>query len=82
MVSSKDVYALKRRCLPGTRLLLIHMEDKYPVPDNTRCTVEFVDDIGDIHCTYDGYSSTLAIVPDVDDFRLLTEEELKEEGKE
>lgn len=57
---------------PGTRVLLLHMnEDPRPIPDNTKGTVDFVDDSGQIHCHFDiGRSHT--IVPGVDIFRKLT----------
>lgn len=64
---------------PGTRLELISMDDPYaPVPPGTRGTVKYVDDIGQIGMKWDN-GRTLAIVPDEDSFRRLTEEELAEE---
>ena len=68
---------------PGTRIVLNHMDDKYmdgkfAVPSGTRGTVKFVDDAGQIHPIWDN-GRTLAIVPEVDSFRKLTEQELKEE---
>ena len=34
---------------PGTRIQLIHMDDPYhPIPDGTRGTVKFVDDMGTV----------------------------------
>lgn len=64
---------------PGTRLCLIRMNDPYaPVPSGTRGTVEYVDDMDNIHMRWDNNRS-LAIVPDEDSFRKLTDEELAEE---
>jgi hypothetical protein len=64
---------------PGTRLCLIHMDDPYaPVPSGTRGTVEYVDDMDNIHMRWDNNRS-LALVPDEDSFRKLTDEELAEE---
>lgn len=63
---------------PGTRLTLIHMGDKWAVPPGTRGTVDFVDDAGQIHMKWDN-GRTLAIVPQVDKFRKLTQQELLEE---
>lgn len=66
---------------PGTRLLLINMEDPYaPIPSGTRGTVEFVDDAGQIHMRWDN-GRTLAIVPSEDEFRKLNEKELEKEQK-
>ena len=63
---------------PDTRLTLIHMEDKWAVPPGTRGTVDFVDDAGQIHMKWDN-GRTLAIVPQVDKIRKLTQQELLEE---
>lgn len=69
----KEVYP------PGTRLELIHMEDPYhPVEPGTRGTVRLVDDMCGIHLDWDN-GRTLALVPEVDQFRQLTTRELAEE---
>lgn len=67
---------------PGTRIMLLSMgEDPCPVESNTRGTVEDVDDIGTLHCSFDNGRS-LGIVPGEDSFRKLTDEELAEEQPE
>lgn len=64
---------------PDTRIMLLRMgNDPHPIEENTRGTVNFVDDIGTLHCTFDNGRS-LGIVPGEDSFRKLTEEELAEE---
>lgn len=64
---------------PGTRIMLLHMEnDPRPVEDNTRGTVNAVDDLGTLHCSFDN-GRMLGIVPGEDSFRKLTDEELAEE---
>lgn len=63
----------------GTRIMLLHMEnDPRPIPDNMRGTVDHVDDLGTIHCSFDN-GRRLGIIPDEDSFRRLTESELAEE---
>ena len=63
----------------GTRILLLHMgDDPRRIEDNTRGTVEFVDDIGTIRCSFDN-GRQLGIIPSEDFFRKLTAEELAEE---
>lgn len=63
----------------GTRIELIHMEDPYtPIPSGTRGTVRAVDDMGTIHCDFDN-GRQLGIIPDEDNFRKLTAEEIEEE---
>ena len=59
----------------GTRILLLHMdEDPQPIPDNTKGTVDHVDDVGQMHCIFDT-SRSYTIVPGVDRFRKLTPQE-------
>ncbi len=67
---------------PGTRILLLDMDDPYaPVPPGTRGTVEHVDDGGNIHMKWDN-GRTLSICSDADSFRTLTAAELAEEQTE
>lgn len=76
----KEAKRTKEAYPEGTRLMLLHMDDAHaPVPEGTRGTVKHVDDLGQIHMQWDN-GRTLAIVPGVDSFRTLTEEELREEG--
>ena len=64
---------------PGTRILLLQMEDDpHPIEAGTGGTVVAVDDIGTLHCHFDS-GRQLGIVPGEDAFRKLTEEELTEE---
>ncbi len=62
----------------GTRLELLSMDDPQAVPPQTRGTVDYVDDAGQIHMLWDN-GRTLAIIPGEDSFRTLTEEEIQEE---
>ena len=71
-MSNPNVY------FPGDRVLCIHMDDPHPVSDGTRGTIEHIDDAGQIHVRWDTGSS-LALVPGIDEFRHLTEKELREE---
>ena len=67
---------------PGTRLVLINMNDPYsPVPSGTRGTVKFIDDMAQIHMDWDNGRS-LPLNSDEDSFRKLTQEELTEEQGE
>ena len=69
----------KKAYPPGTRVLLRHMgNDPCPVDDNTRGTVDLVDDMGTLHCSFDN-GRTLGLIPGEDSFRKLTEAELAEE---
>ena len=70
---------MKQEYPAGTRVLLLHMgNDPHPVPDGTRGTVQAVDDIGTVHCSFDNGRS-LGIVPGEDSFRKLTALEIEQE---
>jgi hypothetical protein len=77
-LTNKEVIEIQLNYPHGTRIVLNHMEDKWAVPPGTRGTVEHVDDAGQNHPKWDN-GRTLAIVPQVDSFRKLTEQELQEE---
>lgn len=63
---------LREKYPPGTRLELIHMEDKYaPVESGTRGTVRHIDDMAQIHMLWDN-GRTLPINVDTDKFRVLS----------
>lgn len=53
---------------PGTPVELISMEDANAVPPGTKGVVDFVDDIGTIHVTWENGRS-LGVCPDVDRLR-------------
>ena len=73
---------IKESYPPGTRVMLLSMEDPWaPVPSGTKGTVEVVDDIGQIHMKWDNGQS-LALVPGEDSFRMLSDAELSEEQSE
>lgn len=77
-LTPREIAEIRLNFPPDTRIELIHMEDKWAVPSGTRGTVDHVDDAGQIHMKWDN-GRTLAIVPQVDKFRKLTQQELKEE---
>ena len=73
---------MKRCYPPGTRLVLLSMDDPYaPVPSGTKGIVVHVDDAAKIHMKWDN-GRTLALVHGEDSFRKLTDEELAEEQNE
>ena len=74
----KEVIKIKQDYPPGTRIVLNYMDDKWAVPPGTRGTVDHVDDAGQVHPIWDN-GRTLAIIPEVDSFRKLTDQELREE---
>ena len=62
----------------GTRIILLSMDDPQAVPVGTRGTVKNIDDMAHIDMEWDN-GRTLSLVPLVDGFRKLTEQELEEE---
>lgn len=76
----RQAEALKKAYPAGTRILLIEMgDDPRPIPPNTRGTVDHVDDMGTVHCSFDN-GRCLGLVYSEDSFRKLTEQELEEEN--
>ena len=77
-LSPKEIAEVRLNYPPGTRVELIHMDDNWAVPSGTRGEVVRTDDAGQIHMQWDN-GRTLAIVPQVDKFRKLTQQELLDE---
>lgn len=76
---SRQAKVVKENYPPGTRIMLLAMEDPFaPVPSGTRGTVKFVDDIGQLHMSWDNGRS-LSVVPGEDSFRRLTDKEQQNE---
>lgn len=76
---TREVANLKAEYPRGTRILLIHMgDDPRPIPPLTRGTVDFVDDIGTVHCRFDN-GRFLGLIIGVDDFRKLSKQEIEAE---
>jgi len=61
---------LRKKYPAGTKLQLISMRDeKYPILPGTIGEVTHIDDLGSIHMKWQNGSS-LAIIPEVDSFRV------------
>ena len=66
----------------GARIELQMMgSDPRPIEPGTRGTVDHVDDLGTIHCTFDN-GRRLGIIPEEDSFRKLTQDEVLDERSE
>ena len=76
--SRSQVERLRQTYPPGTRLVLDQMDDNWAVPPGTHGTVAYVDDVGQLGIKWDN-GRTLSLIPGVDSFRKLTEQELLEE---
>lgn len=55
---------------PGTRVVVLKMDDPYPVEPGTQGSVDHVDDAGTIHCRFDD-GRYLGLIPEVDRFEIV-----------
>ncbi len=68
---NESVNQIKQKFLTGTRIELIALDDPYTkLKAGDTGTVDFVDDLGQIHINWDT-GSNLALIPDEDSFRIL-----------
>lgn len=68
-----DVQLYKELYPKGTRVEVIRMDnDPRPIPSGTRGTVDVVDDMGTIHCTFDN-GRRLGLIPSEDVFKKVWE---------
>lgn len=77
-LTRKELRELQKEYPPGTRIVLDSMVDPFPVESGARGTVEKVDGLGNIQTLWDN-GRMLSVIPKVDSFRKLTEQELQEE---
>lgn len=77
---SRERVEFTRSCYPpGTRIVLNSMNDPYaPVESGTRGSVRYVDDAGQIGVAWDN-GRCLSLIPGVDSFRKLTQQEIAQE---
>lgn len=72
------IQKLKDQYPEGTRIEVIHMEDTQAVKKGSLGTVQFVDDMGTIHVSWDDGGS-LGLIPGVDSFKVVQENKLNYE---
>ena len=70
MINRKKVEMIKEIYPTGTKIELDYMEDPQAVPPGTKGTVEYVDDIGQIHVKWEN-GSGLALIYGVDHFHTI-----------
>ena len=77
---SRSQVNFTRSCYPpGTRIVLSRMNDPFsPIELRTRGTVRYVDDAGQVGVSWDNGRS-LSLIPGVDSFRKLTQQEIAQE---
>ncbi len=77
-LSCEHVERIRQQYPPGTEVELISMpNDPYPVPPGTRGKVIMVDDAGQLVMKWNNGSS-LSLIPGVDSFQKVPEQELKQ----
>lgn len=74
------VEMLKQRYPEGTRICLEFMDDLCPVPSGTCGTVDFIDDAGTLHCTFDD-GRTLGVIYGTDIFHVIPKGKITAENK-
>ena len=80
--SRAEVERIKAQYPEGTRICCDYMpDDPRPIPSGTMGTVQFVDDIGSIHCAFDN-GRQLGLVPGVDSFHIIQPAEGLEQEEE
>lgn len=77
--SKKEIKEIREKYPEGTIIKIIKMDDPTPVPPGTLGVVESVDDIGNIHCNFLNYNSSLAVVPCKDQFIVISKNEVFKE---
>lgn len=66
------------KTLQGKRIKLLSMnDDPYPIEANSMGTIKSVDGIGQLQVKWDN-GRTLAVIPDVDEYEIIEEDEVKE----
>ena len=74
--SREQVESIRKNYPPGTRVMLNNMNDPYSLVElGIRGTVRYVDDAGQIGVAWDNGRS-LSLIPGVDSFRKLTQQEI------
>ena len=74
--SKEEIKKIREKYPKGTIIKIIKMDDPTPVPPGTLGVVESIDDIGNIHCNFLNYNSSLAIVPCKDEFIVIPKKEV------
>ena len=77
--SREQVASIRQPSPPFPRVMLNNMDDPYsPVESETRGTVRYVDDAGTLAIAWDNGRS-LSLLPGVDSYRKLTQQEILQE---
>ena len=76
--SRKRIESIKQRYPEGTRICVDSMgDDPRPIESGTKGTVDWVDDIGTVHCNFDN-GRRLGLIVGEDSFHVIQQEEVQE----
>ena len=76
--SRKRIESIKQRYPEGTRICIDSMgDDPRPIEPGTKGTVDWVDDIGTVHCNFDN-GRRLGLIVGEDSFHVIQQEEVQE----
>lgn len=71
----QQVERIKEKYPPGTKIRMVSMSDPYaPIPSGIEGIVDFVDDIGTLHCNFENGRS-LGVIVGEDSFSVIEPEE-------
>ena len=74
----KRIESIKQRYPEGTRICVDSMgDDPRPIEPGTKGTVDWVDDIGTVHCNFDN-GRRLGLIVGEDSFHVIQQEEVQE----
>ena len=74
----KRIESIKQRYPEGTRICIDSMgDDPRPIESGTKGTVDWVDDIGTVHCNFDN-GRRLGLIVGEDGFHVIQQEEVQE----
>lgn len=73
---NQKIERLQKKYPAGTRVKLQHMRGESQMPTGLTGTVWHVDDMGSIHVNWDN-GSTLALIPEEDDFEIMREQQME-----
>ena len=76
--NKKRIESIKQRYPEGTRICVDSMgDDPRPIEPGTKGTVDWVDDIGTVHCNFDN-GRRLGLIVGEDSFHVIQQEEVQE----
>lgn len=74
----RRIESIKQRYPEGTRICVDSMgDDPRPIEPGTKGTVDWVDDIGTVHCNFDN-GRRLGLIVGEDSFHVIQQEEVQE----